>query len=99
MSELRAAELRQARRRLPAALLLLALLALVASICHGSHGHTLPYAAAAATPAVSAPELPHGCDERPGERWSFDAHLPAQAAAQLAAPDEDGAAPLAHTHT
>ncbi|GEB62010.1 hypothetical protein [Streptomyces gardneri] len=90
------------RRRAPAVLVLLALLALLMSICHGAHGHVLPssggatvsatatataMAATAATTTVSAPALPHGC-ERSGEVWSFDAHLPAQtAASQLAAPE------------
>ncbi|MFF1512276.1 hypothetical protein [Streptomyces sp. NPDC058326] len=78
-------------RRAPAVLVLFALLALLASVCHGSHGHVLP---AAGTATVSAPALPHGC-ERPGEAWSFDAHLPAQtAASQLAAPDAGGAVAL-----
>ncbi|CUM39691.1 hypothetical protein BN2537_8347 [Streptomyces venezuelae] len=90
------------RRRAPAVLVLLALLALLMSICHGAHGHVLPssggatvsatatataMAATAATTTVSAPALPHGC-ERSGEVWSFDVHLPAQtAASQLAAPE------------
>ncbi|MEU4067943.1 hypothetical protein AB0F25_37045 [Streptomyces wedmorensis] len=75
-------------RRAPAVLVLLALLALLVSVCHGSHGHVLP---SAGTVAVSAPAQPHGC-ERSGDAWSFDAHLPAQAAAsQLAAPDAGGA--------
>ncbi|MEU7014153.1 hypothetical protein [Streptomyces sp. NPDC046385] len=48
-----------------------------------------------ASAAFSAPGLPHGC-ERPGEGWSFDAHLPAQSAgAQVPAPDA-GAAVLAY---
>ncbi|MEU8526483.1 MULTISPECIES: hypothetical protein [Streptomyces] len=92
MSDHSAPELRQVRRRLPAVLLLFALAALLVSVCHGSHGHTLP---ATGTPTVSAPGLPHGCD-RPDERWTFDAHLPAQAAPQPAAPDAAGAVPLAH---
>ncbi|MFE7584936.1 hypothetical protein ACFU5Y_25640 [Streptomyces gardneri] len=92
------------RRRAPAVLVLLALLALLMSICHGAHGHVLPSsggatvsttatatATTAATTTVSAPALPHGC-ERSGELWSFDAHLPAQtAASQLAAPEAGGA--------
>ncbi|MFE1908742.1 hypothetical protein ACFW96_34535 [Streptomyces gardneri] len=90
------------RRRAPAVLVLLALLALLMSICHGAHGHVLPSsggaivsatatATAATTTTVSAPVLPHGC-ERSGELWSFDAHLPAQtAASQLAAPEAGGA--------
>ncbi|MEU7291610.1 hypothetical protein AB0A76_00100 [Streptomyces exfoliatus] len=79
-------------RRAPAVLVLLALLALLVSVCHGSHGHALP--AASGTTTVSAPALPHGC-ERSGEAWSFDAHLPAQtAASQLAAPDAGGAVTL-----
>ncbi|WP_150161270.1 hypothetical protein [Streptomyces venezuelae] len=77
------------RRRAPAVLVLLALLALLVSVCHGSHGHVLPPSGATAT--VSAPAPPHGC-ERSGEGWSFDAHLPAQAAAApLTAPDAGGA--------
>ncbi|MFJ5828310.1 hypothetical protein [Streptomyces sp. NPDC093089] len=80
-------------RRAPAVLVLLALLALLGSVCHGSQGHLLP---TAGTTTVSAPGLPHGC-ERPGEAWSFDAHLPAQAASsQLAAPDAGGAVPLSY---
>ncbi|MGW1253132.1 hypothetical protein [Streptomyces sp. NPDC002535] len=76
------------RRRAPAVLVLLALLALLVSVCHGSHGHLLPPSGSAAV--VSAPTLPHGCD-RSGEAWSFDVHLPAQtAAAPLAAPDAGG---------
>ncbi|MFG2333668.1 hypothetical protein ACGFMM_29220 [Streptomyces sp. NPDC048604] len=98
MSDQRAAELRRVRRRLPAVVLLLALAALLVSLCHGSHGHSLPVTGASGIPVASAPELPHGC-ERPDERWTFDAHLPAQAAPQPAAPDEGGAAPLAHRHT
>ncbi|MFD8978216.1 hypothetical protein [Streptomyces sp. NPDC059593] len=75
------------RRRAPAVLVLLALLALVMSVCHGAHGHVLP---ASGTATVSAPALPHGCDQ-PGETWSFDAHLPAQTAApQVAAPETGG---------
>ncbi|MFB7586779.1 hypothetical protein [Streptomyces sp. NPDC056169] len=74
---------RDVRRRAPAVLVLLALLALLMSVCHGAHGHVLP---ASGTAVVSAPALPHGCDQ-PGEAWSFDAHLPAQTVApQLAAP-------------
>ncbi|MFF5919692.1 hypothetical protein ACFY8C_15295 [Streptomyces flavochromogenes] len=77
------------RRRAPAVLVLLALLALLVSVCHGSHGHLLPTSGSAAV--ASAPALPHGC-ERSGEAWSFDAHLPTQtAAAPLAAPDAGGA--------
>ncbi|WP_435974897.1 hypothetical protein [Streptomyces sp. Qhu_M48] len=76
-------------RRAPAVLVLLALLALLVSVCHGSHGHMLPPAGSATV--VSAPALPHGC-ERSGDAWSFDAHLPAQAAAApLTAPDAGGA--------
>ena len=76
------------RRRAPAVLVLLALLALLMSVCHGAHGHVLP---SSGTATVSAPALPHGC-ERSGEVWSFDAHLPAQtAASQLAAPETGGA--------
>ncbi|MFI9746371.1 hypothetical protein [Streptomyces sp. NPDC052494] len=75
------------RRRAPAVLVLFALLALVMSVCHGAHGHVLP---ASGTATVSAPALPHGCDQ-PGEAWSFDAHLPAQTAApQVAAPETGG---------
>ncbi|MER5708835.1 MULTISPECIES: hypothetical protein [unclassified Streptomyces] len=77
------------RRRAPAVLVLFALLALVMSVCHGAHGHVLP---ASGTATVSAPALPHGCDQ-PGEAWSFDAHLPAQTAApQVAAPETGGSA-------
>ncbi|MCX4982309.1 hypothetical protein [Streptomyces sp. NBC_00572] len=80
------------RRRAPAVLalpVLFALLTLLVSVCHGSHGHVLPPSGSATL--VSAPAPPHGC-ERPGETWSFDAHLPAQAsAAPLAAPDAGGA--------
>ncbi|MDV9188661.1 hypothetical protein R6L23_10595 [Streptomyces sp. SR27] len=77
------------RRRAPAVLVLLALLALLVSVCHGSHGHALP--PSGATALASAPALPHGC-EQSGDAWSFDAHLPAQAAAApLAAPDAGGA--------
>ena len=76
------------RRRAPAVLVLLALLALLMSVCHGAHGHVLP---SSGTATVSAPALPHGC-ERSGEVWSFDAHLPAQtSASQLAAPETGGA--------
>ncbi|MEV6244598.1 hypothetical protein AB0M38_00100 [Streptomyces sp. NPDC051742] len=79
-------------RRAPAVLVLLALLALLVSVCHGSHGHVLP--TPYGTTTVSAPALPHGC-ERSGEAWSFDAHLPAQSAAsQLAVPDAGGAVTL-----
>ncbi|MBB4982626.1 MULTISPECIES: hypothetical protein [Streptomyces] len=80
-------------RRAPAVLVLLALLALVVSVCHGSHGHVLPPTSGTVT-TVSAPALPHGC-ERSGDAWTFDAHLPAQAAASpLAAPGAGGAAVL-----
>lgn len=87
------------RRRAPAVLVLLALLALLVSVCHGSHGHghVLPTTGtidATRTATVSAPALPHGC-ERSEESWSFDAHLPAQTAPQPAAPDVDGAVLLA----
>ncbi|MGW0467577.1 hypothetical protein ACWDX6_20250 [Streptomyces sp. NPDC003027] len=83
-----------AGRRAPAVLLLLALVALIAGVCHGTHGHVLPLADRTGTVA-SAPALPHGC-ERNGETWSFDVHLPAQtaAASQLAAPDPGGAVRL-----
>ncbi|CAM5397041.1 hypothetical protein [Streptomyces tanashiensis] len=78
-------------RRAPAVLVLLALLALLVSVCHGSHGHVLP---TSGTATLSAPALPHGC-ERSGDAWTFDAHLPAQAAAsQPAAPDAGGAVVL-----
>ncbi|MFF8833807.1 hypothetical protein [Streptomyces sp. NPDC015130] len=77
-------------RRAPAVLVLLALLALLMSVCHGAHGHVLP-ASKSASAAVSAPAPPHGC-ERSGEVWSFDAHLPAHTtASQLAAPESGGA--------
>ncbi|MFJ3769974.1 hypothetical protein ACIPQJ_35245 [Streptomyces sp. NPDC090082] len=88
MSDQRVCEL---SRRAPAVLVLLALLALLVSVCHGSHGHLLP---ASGTTTASAPEPPHGC-ERSGDAWSFDAHLPAQAASsQSAAPDAGGAVVL-----
>ncbi|WP_143664741.1 hypothetical protein [Streptomyces sp. NRRL B-24572] len=81
-------------RRAPAVLVLLALLALLVSVCHGSHGHALP---ASGTATVSAPGLPHGC-ERSGDAWTFDAHLPAQAAASpIAVPDAGGAVLLPYT--
>ncbi|MFD7321519.1 hypothetical protein ACFV9D_10620 [Streptomyces sp. NPDC059875] len=82
------------RRRAPAVLVLLALLALLVSVCHGSHGHHVPPLPADTT-TVSAPALPHGC-ERPGEAWSFDAHLPAQTAPQFAAPGADAAVDVDH---
>ncbi|CAM5455818.1 hypothetical protein [Streptomyces narbonensis] len=76
------------RRRAPAVLVLLALLALLMSVCHGGNGHALPSSGVA---TVSAPALPHGC-ERSGEVGSFDAHLPAQTTApQFAAPDTGAA--------
>ncbi|MER8234868.1 hypothetical protein [Streptomyces sp. NPDC094049] len=76
-------------RRAPALLVLLALLALVVSVCHGAQGHILPSSGAGST--VSTPVLPHGC-EQSGSGWSFDAHLPAQySAASLATPDAGGA--------
>ncbi|MFF9849020.1 hypothetical protein [Streptomyces litmocidini] len=79
-------------RRAPAVLVLLALLALLVSVCHGSHGHVLP---ASGTATVSAPAHSHGC-ERSGGAWTFDAHLPARApASPLAAPDADAALPHA----
>ncbi|MEV5971953.1 hypothetical protein [Streptomyces sp. NPDC051921] len=88
--------LREAGRRAPAVLLLCALVALIAGVCHGAHGHSLPLVAAPAGTTASAPALPHGC-ERPGEGWSFDAHLPAQSAgAQLSAPEAGGAVLLAY---
>lgn len=138
MSDQNVTELRQAGRRAPAVLLLFALVALIAGVCHGAHGHSLaapeavtagaamphsPVAPGAVTSpgavtpgagvtdsgvtasgvtdsgaavvsgaaAFSAPGFPHGC-ERPGEGWSFDAHLPAQSAgAQVPAPDAGGA--------
>ncbi|WP_225804215.1 hypothetical protein [Streptomyces sp. NK15101] len=78
-------------RRAPAVLVLLALLALLVSVCHGSHGHVLP---TSGTATVSAPALPHGC-ERSGDAWTFDAHLPAQApSSPLAVPGAGGAAVL-----
>ncbi|MFF7179699.1 hypothetical protein [Streptomyces sp. NPDC008121] len=96
MSDRSVVDARQAGRRAPAVLLLLALVALLVSVCHGAHGHTLPPAGSGAAAAVaSAPALPHGC-ERTGEAWSFDVHLPAQGAApQLAAPDAGEAVRLA----
>ncbi|MER5885992.1 hypothetical protein ABT160_19400 [Streptomyces sp. NPDC001941] len=77
------------RRRAPAVVLLLALCALVLSVCHGSHGHLLP---GTGTPSVAAPASPHGC-EQPGERAGFDAHLPSQTAPQPPLPDAPGTAP------
>ncbi|MEU8622004.1 hypothetical protein [Streptomyces sp. NPDC048623] len=98
MSDHRVA-VREAGRRAPAVLLLFALLALVAGVCHGAHGHSLPLAAgpgAGAGTSVTAPALPHGC-ERPGEGWSFDAHLPAQSTGTpLSAPDATSAVVLAY---
>ncbi|MFF9842356.1 hypothetical protein [Streptomyces sp. NPDC013740] len=99
--------MRTAGRRAPAVLLLCALVALLAGVCHGAHGHGLPSVGAApgvsapglsapgvSAPGLFAPELPHGC-ERPGEGWSFDAHLPAQAAGtQHPAPQAAGPALL-----
>lgn len=108
MSDQSVTELRQAGRRAPAVLLLFALVALIAGVCHGAHGHALaaPQAgavsgaaadevpgSAAPVAAFSAPGLPHGC-ERSGEGWSFDAHLPAQSAgAPFPGPDAKSAAP------
>ncbi|MFC9706400.1 hypothetical protein ACFTWD_37580 [Streptomyces sp. NPDC056943] len=83
------------RRRAPAVLVLFALLALVMSVCHGAHGHVLP---ASGTATVSAPALPHGCDQ-PGEAWSFDAHLPAQTAAPQVAAAETGGAVTPSSYT
>lgn len=84
-------EAARAGRRAPAVLLLFALLALIAGVCHGAHGHSLPAAGGPAGTSVSAPVPSHGC-EQPGENWSFDAHLPAQATgSQLSAPDAGGA--------
>ncbi|MEV6331376.1 hypothetical protein [Streptomyces sp. NPDC051909] len=89
----------EAGRRAPALLLLFALFALVAGVCHGAHGHSLPLAggpSGAGVTAATAPELPHGC-ERPGGGWSFDAHLPAQSTGTpLSAPDAAGAVLLAY---
>ena len=100
----RSVTVRDAGRRTSAVLLLFALLALFAGVCHGAHGHALPLAAGpgvhggpggpggpvgpggpggpggpVGVVSASAPGLPHGC-QRPGEGWSFDAHLPAQSA-------------------
>ncbi|MFI8824023.1 hypothetical protein [Streptomyces sp. NPDC053431] len=95
MSDRRVA-VRGAGRRAPAVLLLCALVALIAGVCHGAHGHSLPLAAGPTGTTVSAPALPHGC-ERPGEGWSFDAHLPAQSTgSQLSAPDAGSAVLLAY---
>ena len=95
----RTVTVREAGRRAPAVLLLFALVALLAGVCHGADGHALPLTAGPAGSAgvsASAPALPHGC-ERPGEGWSFDAHLPAQSTGtQLSAPDATGAVLLAH---
>ncbi|MFH9728346.1 hypothetical protein ACH4M4_36115 [Streptomyces sp. NPDC017254] len=78
------------RRRAPAVLVLLALIALLVSVCHGTHGHhPLPFPDDTAT--VAAPALPHGC-ERPGDTWAFDVHLPALTVPQPAAPVAGGAA-------
>ncbi|MET9433715.1 hypothetical protein [Streptomyces sp. NPDC006551] len=86
-----------AGRRAPAVLLLLALVALIAGVCHGTHGHMLPLADRTGTVvSAPAPALPHGCEGN-GEAWSFDVHLPAQtAASQLAAPDAGGAVRLSY---
>ncbi|MFD5328152.1 hypothetical protein [Streptomyces sp. NPDC127092] len=94
----RAVTVRAAGRRAPAVLLLVALVALLAGVCHGAH-HALPLAsgpAGSAGVSASAPALPHGC-ERQGEGWSFDAHLPAQSTgSQLSAPHATGAVLLAY---
>ncbi|MFI8522349.1 hypothetical protein ACIGEZ_31770 [Streptomyces sp. NPDC085481] len=96
MSDRSVTGLRQAGRRAPAVLLLFALVALVAGVCHGAHGHSVPLAGGPAGITASAPALPHGC-ERPGESWSFDAHLPVQSAGtQLSAPSAGGAVLLAY---
>ncbi|MFE6102854.1 hypothetical protein ACFVQ4_23165 [Streptomyces laurentii] len=88
-------EATRARRRAPAVLLLFALLSLVAGVCHGAHGHALALSGPTGT-SVSAPDSSHGCD-LPGENWSFDAHLPAQAGgSQLSAPDSGGAGLVPH---
>ncbi|MEU7024187.1 hypothetical protein ABZ990_26515 [Streptomyces sp. NPDC046203] len=80
----------RAGRRVPAVLLLFALIALVAGVCHGAHGHALALNGLAGE-SVSAPASSHGC-EMPGEKGSFDAHLPAQSGgSQLSAPDFGGA--------
>ncbi|MFG3347957.1 hypothetical protein ACGF1Z_23230 [Streptomyces sp. NPDC048018] len=84
------ATMREAGRRAPAVLLLCALFALLAGVCHGAHGHSLPLAAGPAGAGFSAPAPQHGC-EGPGEGWSFDAHLPAQSpGTQLSAPAAAG---------
>ncbi|MFF0435230.1 hypothetical protein ACFYU9_23780 [Streptomyces sp. NPDC004327] len=92
-------EARVAGRRAPAVLpllLLFALVALIAGVCHGAHGHALPLAADTAGTSVEAPLPAHGC-ERPGEGWSFDAHLPAQVTGtQLSAPSAGGAVLVPH---
>ncbi|MEU3430203.1 hypothetical protein [Streptomyces gardneri] len=96
------------RRRAPAVLVLLALLALLMSICHGAHGHVLPSSggatvsatatatatAMAATAATTTVSAPALPHgcERSGEVWSFDVHLPAQTAASQLAAPEAGEA-------
>ncbi|MET9956615.1 hypothetical protein ABZ135_34425 [Streptomyces sp. NPDC006339] len=92
----RCVTMRAAGRRAPAVLLLFALVALIAGVCHGTHGHSLPLAGGPSGTSVSAPALPHGC-ERSGEGWAFDAHLPAQSTGTpLSAPDAGSAIPLAY---
>ncbi|MFB9439993.1 hypothetical protein [Streptomyces showdoensis] len=57
MSDQSVTELRHAGRRAPAVLLLFALVALIAGVCHGTHGHSLaaPAAAVAVPPAALTP--------------------------------------------
>ncbi|MGW5420073.1 hypothetical protein [Streptomyces sp. NPDC003943] len=108
MSDRSVTRWRRTGRRAPAVLLLFALFALIAGVCHGAHGHTPPLATGAAgTTGISgttgitgtsltAPLPSHGC-ERSGEGWSFDAHLPAQATGtQFSAPRAGGAVLVPH---
>ncbi|MFH8729490.1 hypothetical protein [Streptomyces termitum] len=83
--------------RAPVLLLLLALVALFAGLCHGTPAHAAPavgHAATGAAVAVAAPvhgPLPHGCGEG-GEGHVVD--LPASAAT-AAAPQLDPPGPSA----
>ncbi|MEU6981572.1 hypothetical protein [Streptomyces sp. NPDC046371] len=56
MSDRGVTELRQAGRRAPAVLLLFALVALIAGVCHGAHGHALAAPGAVTSGAVPAGE-------------------------------------------
>ncbi|MFJ9827096.1 hypothetical protein ACIRSU_22455 [Streptomyces sp. NPDC101160] len=96
MSDHSVTRLRRAGRRAPAVLLLFALVALIAGVCHGAHGHALPLATGTTGTSLTAPLPAHGC-ERSGEGWSFDAHLPAQATGtQFSAPAAGGAVLVPH---